>query len=182
MSKKEKIIAILILILVGVAYRFFPHPPNFAPVAAISLFSGFFFRRYFILIPVAIMLLSDIFIGFYDWKLMAVVYSSFVLVSLIGIYLRKNKSVISLLGCAISGSVVFFLLTNFAVWALGSWYPHNLEGLLECYTLAIPFFKNTFMGDLFYSSVIFGLYEIAAQPKLRMAFFPPKREKELTQN
>jgi hypothetical protein len=170
MTKKEKILAILILVLAGVFYRIFPHPPNFAPVAAISLFSGFYFRRYFILIPIAIMLISDIFIGFYGWKLMVVVYFSFLLISLIGIVMRKNKSVAILIGCSLTGSFLFFILTNFAVWFFAPWYSHNMRGLYECYLMAIPFFKNTLMGDLFYSSVIFGCYELLAQPKEKLAF------------
>lgn len=170
MTKKEKIIAVFILIAIGVSYRIFPHPPNFAPVAAISLFSGFYFRRYFIAIPIVIMLISDMFIGFYDWKLMAVVYFSFLLVSIIGIFMRKNKSVSALIGCSVAGSFLFFVLTNFAVWFFGSWYPHNFSGLTQCYLLAIPFFKNTLLGDLFYSSVIFGCYELLAQPKEKLAF------------
>lgn len=170
MSYREKIVAVLILIAVGVSYRLIPHPPNFAPVAAISLFSGFYFRRYFILIPLAVMLISDLFIGFYDWKLMAVVYFSFVLVGLIGIYMRKNKSVSLLVGCSLAGSILFYILTNFAVWAFSPWYSHNFQGLMECYTLAIPFFKNTLLGDLFYASVIFGVYELLAQPKEKLAF------------
>lgn len=170
MSKKEKIVAALILLLVGVAYRLFPHPANFAPVAAISLFSGFYFRRYFIFIPVFIMLLGDIFLGFYDWKLMVAVYSSFVLVALVGILMRKKRSVVVMIGCSLSGSVLFFLLTNFAVWAFSAWYPHNFQGLAECFTMAIPFFKNTLLGDLFYTSVIFGCYEWLAQPKEKLNF------------
>lgn len=170
MTKKEKVIAAGMLILVGISYRLFPHPANFAPVAAISLFSGFYFRRYFIAIPLVAMFISDIFIGFYDWKLMSAVYGSFILISLIGILMRKNKSVVSLMGCSLSGSVLFFILTNLAVWAFSPWYPHNWQGLLNCYTLAIPFFKNTILGDLFYASVIFGSYEILAQPKERLAF------------
>lgn len=170
MTKKEKVIAILILILIGISYRIFPHPPNFAPVAAIALFSGFFFRRYFILIPMAVMLASDIFIGFYDWKLMAVVYGSFALISLFGILMRKNKSVVSLVGYSLLGSVSFFILTNFAVWLFGQWYPHDFKGLAECYMMAIPFFKNTIAGDLFYSSIIFGAYELLAQPKEKLRF------------
>jgi hypothetical protein len=170
MSKKEKIFAVLILILAGVSYRLFPHPPNFAPVAAIALFSGFYFRRYFILIPIFIMFLSDLFIGFYDWKLMAVVYSSFLLIGLLGMLLRKNKSVLAMIGCSLAGSALFFILTNFAVWALGQWYSHDLSGLFQCYLAGVPFFKNTIAGDLFYSSIIFGAYEVLAQPKEKLRF------------
>lgn len=170
MSNKEKIIAAIILILIGVFYRLIPHPPNFAPVAAISLFSGFYFRRYFIWLPILVMLISDIFIGFYDWKLMAVVYFSFILISIIGIALRKYKSVLTLLACSLSGSILFYLLTNFAVWALTGWYSHNFHGLINCYIMALPFFKNTLAGDIFYASVIFGAYEIIAQPKEKLKF------------
>lgn len=172
MTKKEKLVAIAILVLVGVSYRIVPHPPNFAPVAAIALFSGFYFRRYFIFIPIAVMLASDILLGFYDWKLMAVVYLSFILISLIGIVMRKNKSVLTLVGCALSGSVLFFLTTNFAVWFFAPWYSHNFQGLLQCYLMAVPFFKNTLAGDMFYTSVIFGCYELFAQPKVVLRFLP----------
>lgn len=178
--KKESIIAILILIIVGVSYRFFPHPPNFAPVAAISLFAGYFFRRYFILIPIVIMLISDLFLGFYDWKLMAVVYLSFTLISLLGILLRKNKSVVSLVSYSLFGSLLFFILTNFAVWLFASWYAPDMKGLLNCYAMAIPFFKNTLAGDLFYTSVIFGVYELAAQPKEKLNFIFSRTRKEAT--
>lgn len=176
MTKKEKIISVLILVLVGASYRFFPHPPNFAPIAAISLFSGFYFRRYFILIPIFIMLISDWFIGFYDWKLMAVVYSSFILVSFIGVLMRKKRSVLILIGSSLAGSVLFYVLTNLAVWAFSPWYSHNFQGLSECYLVAVPFFKNTLAGDLFYSSVIFGCYELLAQPKEKLAFLWRKSE------
>lgn len=179
MKMKEKIVAITVLVLVGIIYRFVPHPPNFAPVAAISLFSGFFFRRYFILIPLAVMLISDIFIGFYDWKLMVVVYSSFLLISLLGILIRKNKSVASLVGYSLAGSLLFFITTNFAVWFFASWYPHNLKGLMDCYSMAIPFFKNTLAGDIFYTAIIFGCYEILAQPKEKLAFIWPRFKKQL---
>lgn len=170
MENREKIIAIFILVVVGISYRLFPHPPNFAPIAAISLFSGFYFRRYFIAIPIAAMFASDIFLGFYDWKLMAAVYFSFALIGMLGILMRKNKSVAMLIGFSLAGSFLFFTLTNSAVWLFSPWYASNMQGLLECYTMAIPFFKNTILGDLFYASVIFGCYEILAQPKERLAF------------
>lgn len=170
MNKKEIIIAVLILFLVGISYRLIPHPPNFAPIAAISLFSGFFFRRYFIILPIIILFVSDIIIGFYDWKLMGVVYLSFILISLMGIILRKNKNLVTIIGFSLIGSLLFFIFTNFAVWYFSNWYMHDFNGLLNCFEMAVPFFKNTLAGDLFYASVIFGCYEILAQPKERLAF------------
>lgn len=170
MAKKETIIAASILLLAGIFYRFFPHPSNFAPVAAISLFSGFFFRRYFMALPLVIMLVSDIFIGLYEWKLMAVVYFSFIVIIFLGMSLRNNKSTMSIIGYSLAGSFLFFILTNFAVWLFSSWYVHSYGGLLNCYAMAIPFFKNTLTGDLFYTAMIFGCYEILAQPKERLRF------------
>ncbi len=107
------------------------------------------------------MLISDYFIGFYSWKIMISVYLSFALVGLIGIWLKKHKSAYTILGGALMGSALFFLVTNFAVWAFGSLYPRTWTGLLTCYAAAIPFFKNTLMGDVFYVGVLFGIYELA---------------------
>lgn len=180
MNNKEKIIVSMILIVIGVAYRLFPHPANFAPIAAISLFSGFYFYRYFMVIPLIAMFFGDMFIGFYEWKLMLAVYFSFALIGLLGILIRKNKSIAALIGCSLAGSVLFFLITNFAVWAFSSWYPHTMKGLIQCYAMAIPFFKSTILGDLFYVSVIFGLYEILAQPRERLYFILAEREKVKT--
>jgi hypothetical protein len=169
---REQIVVFLILVLVGVTYRVLPHPANFAPVAAIALFSGFYFRRYFIFVPALAMLVSDFFIGFYGWKLMVIVYFGIIFASFLGILMRKNKSILALFGFSLLGSVFFYLSTNFAVWAFGSWYQHNLQGLTECYLLALPFFRNTIAGDLFYSSIIFGLYELLVQPKEKLNFLP----------
>jgi hypothetical protein len=150
-----------ILILIGVVLRFLPHPANFAPIAAIGLFSGcYLMKRYAFVLPLAAMLISDIFIGFYSWKIMLSVYLSFALVGLIGVWLKSHKSVYMIAGGALLSSASFFLITNFAVWAFGTLYPHSLNGLLACYIAAIPFFKNTIMGDMFYVGVLFGSYEM----------------------
>jgi hypothetical protein len=176
---REQLIVFLILVLIGVTYRVLPHPANFAPVAAISLFSGFYFRRYFIFVPALAMLASDFFIGFYSWKLMVAVYFGIFFASFLGTLMRKNKSILTLFTYSLLGSVFFYLSTNFAVWAFGNWYPHNWQGLTECYLLAVPFFKNTIAGDLFYSSIIFGLYELAVQPKEKLRFFPKLRTSKI---
>lgn len=181
MSNKEKIVAVIILFIVGISYRLFPHPANFAPVAAIALFSGFYFRRFFIFIPIAIMFISDLFIGFYDWKLMGVVYLSFILIGLAGILMRKNKSILSVVGFSLFGSVLFFILTNFAVWFFAKWYSHDFRGLMDCYMMAIPFFKNTLLGDLFYTSIIFGCYEVIAQPKEKLCFLLTNQNNNLAE-
>lgn len=165
----ERIMIASILVLAGVVYRIVPHPANFAPVAAIAIFSGFYFRRYAIFVPMLAMLIGDFFIGFYDWKIMLAVYAGFFFSSSLGIFLRRKRSVLLIVGLSLFGSSAFYLISNLAVWAFGGWYSRNLAGLGECYIMALPFFRNTLAGDLFYSSVIFGCYELLARPESRLA-------------
>jgi len=87
------------------------------------------------------------------------VYSGFIIMGLIGLAVRRNKKLSTVLGGTILGSVIFYLLTNGAVWAFGSLYPHTAAGLLQSYYLAIPFFRNSLLGDLFYTGVLVGAYE-----------------------
>lgn len=149
------------LIFLGVVMRFLPHPANFAPIAAIGLFSGCYLKKWYAYaLPLAAMLISDMFIGFYSWKIMLSVYLSFALIGLIGTWLKNHKNTRVIVGSAFLGSVCFFLITNFAVWAFSPLYPHSWDGLVMCYTAAIPFFRNTILGDLFYTGVLFGSYEL----------------------
>lgn len=151
----------LLLILIGAILRILPHPPNFAPIAAIALFGGSYIsRRWALTLPVLSMLLSDIFIGFYEPLLMASVYGSFVLCGVLGLWLRKHKRWYAVSGISILGSVLFFLVTNFAVWAFTPWYPKTPLGITQCYIMALPFFRNSLLGNLFYTIVLFGAYEI----------------------
>lgn len=154
---------VYLLIIIGVIFRFVPHPANFAPIAAIGLFSGCYLKKkWAFLLPIGAMLISDYFIGFYSWKIMASVYLSFALIGLIGIAVKKHKNVYTVIGSSLGASVLFYLVTNFAVWAFGTMYAPNFAGLIQCYVAAIPFFRNTVMGDLFYVSVFFGSYELVS--------------------
>lgn len=163
-TKKGKILELsiaLILILIGVSLRLLPHPPNFAPIAAIALFGGAYLsRKIAIFLPMAAMVISDIFIGYYEFSLMIFVYGSFLLCVLLGFWLKKHKKWYTVGGSAILGAVLFFIITNFAVWVFTSWYSKDLSGLIHCYLMALPFFKNTLLGNLFYVSCFFGVYEI----------------------
>lgn len=157
---REKALFVLLLLIIGIFYRFVPHPPNFSPLAAIALFGGFYFSKMrFALIPVAILFLTDIFLGFYQLGIMFSVYFSFILIAFIGIQIRKKTTLLTIIGGSLTGSILFFLLTNFSVWAFGNWYVHDFSGLTRCFTLALPFFRNTLLGDLFFCSVFFGIYE-----------------------
>lgn len=147
------------LIFIAAIFRILPHPPNFAPIAAIALFGGARIDKKYLafIIPFAALIISDSFIGFYDgfW----LVYLSFALIVGIGLLLRNTKSPLNIGLGALSGSISFFVITNFGVWALGTMYPKTIEGLAACYTAAIPFFQNSLYADLLFTAVMFGVYE-----------------------
>lgn len=177
LSKKGKILEFsiaLFFILIGAILRILPHPPNFAPIAAIALFGGVYFsKKLALILPILAMFVSDFFLGFYSFLLIASVYGSFLLVVILGFWLRKHKKWYTITGCAILGSILFFLITNFAVWAFTNWYPKTFFGFIQCYLMALPFSRNTLLGDIFYVSLFFGLYELA-EVWLRKKFTLPK--------
>lgn len=156
----KKYLPALILITLGIAARFLPHPANFAPIGAIAIFSGIYLpKKWAVILPLAAMFFSDIFLGFYAWPIMLSVYAGFVIMALIGLWVRQNKKLSTVLGGTILGSVIFYLITNGAVWAFGSLYTHNLADLAQSYIMAIPFFRNSLLGDLFFTGVLVGVYE-----------------------
>lgn len=147
--------------------RLLPHAPNFAPVGALAILAGAHLsKKYALLLPLAVMLVSDYFIGFYNINIMISVYFSFLLYALFGNAFGKGRKLAKFAGGAFLGAVLFFLITNFAVWAFSSMYSKDLSGLLFSYTLALPFFKNTLLGDLFYTAVFFAAYELALKKVL----------------
>lgn len=163
-----------LLIALAVASRLIPHPVNFTPVAALGMFVGAYdSKRSGLLTTLAVLLASDFLLGFYDAAAMAFVYGGFLLSALIGWALcRKERTPFRVAGASLAGSVVFFALSNFGSW-LTPWYPHTVDGLVQCYVAAIPFFKNTVAANLVYGLGLFGLYEAAralrAAGKLRFA-------------
>ncbi|MBI4036012.1 hypothetical protein HY383_03605 [Candidatus Daviesbacteria bacterium] len=153
-------LAAILIVLVGVLSRLLPHHPNIVPITALCLFGGTYLPKKFAFLPLLALLFSDYFIGFYGVD-MFYVYGSFVLIGLIGLWLRKHKSAKFVLGSALFSSILFFIITNFGVWAPpNNWYPHTLSGLIQSYTMAIPFFRNSLIGDVGYTVLLFGGYEI----------------------
>ncbi len=149
---------VLVALILGAALvRLAPHPANFVPIAAVALFAGSKIedRRLAVLVPLVAMFLSDAAIGFH--QLMHVVYLAFALIVLIGIRLGPEVGAGGIASGGIGGSMVFFLVTNFAVWLMpGATYPPTIDGLIQCYVAGIPYFLRTLAGTLFYSGVLFG--------------------------
>lgn len=145
----------LSIISVAVLSRLLPHPPNVTPIAALALYAPVFRKGWIsLLIPFAALLISDYFIGFSFITLY--VYGAFLLVYLGGFLLRKNFSYLKLTGMVLSSSLLFFIVTNFGVWLHFPMYEKSIYGLLQCYYMAIPFFRNELIGTLAYSMLLFG--------------------------
>ena len=165
-SSFNYLVILAALIVLGVAGRLLPHPPNFTPMAAIALFAGFIFiKRYMAIVAIIVtMLLCDFFAfgslsaNWFGSKSMFVVYLALLFPIIFKNFLQKKLSVLKIAGASLASSVVFFVATNFVVWAFSPMYAKTLEGLILCYTMAIPFFQNTLAGNLVWSGVIFGAY------------------------
>ena len=156
MDNKARLVALLVAIFAAAAMRLLPHPPNFSPIAAMALFSGAYLPKRVLafVAPFAALLLSDAVLGFYAG--MNFVYFSFALTVLIGWAVASRKTPLMIGGAAIASSVLFFVLTNFGMWLFSGFYPLTSAGLIACYVAAIPFFQNTLVGDLFFTTLLFG--------------------------
>jgi Family of unknown function (DUF6580) len=154
---KPRMMVLISMILAAALVRLMPHPPNMAPIAAIALFGGAFFSQKWLafLIPLTALFISDMALGGF-YLGMDVVYFSFALIVCIGLWLQKHRTVLPIAGAALASSILFFVVTNFGEWAFSGMYPADFEGLIACYTAALPFFTNTVMGDLFYTALLFG--------------------------
>ena len=166
---QTRLIVILSAIVAAAAMRLIPHPPNFAPLGAMALFSGAYLGRRALAFaaPLGALLLSDLFLGFYPGML--VQYLAVTLVVLLGWAALSRVTALRVGGAALGASILFFALTNFGVWLLSGMYPITASGLAACYVAAIPFFQNTVAGDLFFSGLLFGGFALMerAVPTLR---------------
>lgn len=147
----------LTLILFGAVLRLVPHPWNFAPLGAIALYGGAMFgRRLRFVVPFGALLASDLIIGFYSPGVMLSVYGSFAVMVAIGSWVGRRMSAAKILAASLTSSILFFLVTNGAVWAFGHGYSRTVGGLIETYIAGLPFFRNTLASDLVYSGLFFG--------------------------
>ncbi|MAT12601.1 MAG: hypothetical protein CMM02_16520 [Rhodopirellula sp.] len=163
------ILTATLLVCMGVVLRLgLEDYPNVSPVAALALLAGYILRgRVLALaVPLIVLTMSDLYFGGYAPKVMVSVYALLALPALAGRSLNnfhQNQkspalSVASVGATGLGFSVLFFLGTNLAVWSSSSFYPMNLTGLLECYTAALPFFRQTILGDMIFVSLFFGSY------------------------
>jgi hypothetical protein len=156
---------LMFIVLAAAATRLLPHPPNLTAMTALALFgaSHFHDRRLAVGIPLLVMALSDLVLGLHwNWDFRAVQghmwvqYASFLGIVAMGFLLRESRGALRVGTVALSSSVMFFLVTNLGEWAFQPWYPKTLEGLAASYVAGIPFFRNTLVGDLAYTALLFG--------------------------
>ena len=161
MSISNKLVPYLFVISYLIIFRLIPHPPNFTPIIATAILAPYLIKNKFTscLMILISMFISDLFLGLH--QLMLFVYIPLIITVFVSNYVKylynKYLTVFSL---SILSSVLFFVFSNFGVWLVFDLYSKDLNGLLQCYVMAIPFFKNTFLSTLFFSVTFIAIYEI----------------------
>ncbi len=136
------------------ASRLIPHPPNFTSLLALSFYVPALLGRKYLPAVVLSFVVTDFFIGFHSTILFT--WGSIVLIGLISQYF-KDQTINRLTG-AVTGAIIFFIVTNFGVWSFGS-YGYSFEGIVACYTLALPFFAYSLLSTFLFSCVIETIYK-----------------------
>jgi hypothetical protein len=157
------------LIALGVVARLLPHAPGFLPVAASGLFAARTLRipALAIVVPVLAMILSDVALPGADWRVQAVGFAAIAIPAVAGIATRRWSGILPTAATMVVSSLLFFVLSNFAVWAFNGMYPMTWQGLVQCYVAALPFLDKTVLGDLFWTAVLFGgAWAVARTPAL----------------
>ena len=131
------------------ASRFIPHPPNFTSLIALSFYIPALFGTRFIPAVILSFALTDLFIGFHNTIIFT--WGSVLLIGFLTTYF--SKGITKRISGALLGAIIFFVVTNFGVWSLG-FYEFNLNGLLLCYTLALPFFGYSLVSTVIFAAII----------------------------
>ncbi|MCB0515716.1 MAG: DUF6580 family putative transport protein [Chitinophagales bacterium] len=175
MKSNKTIFWVTMLILIAVVSRFFMFIPNFQPIIGISLLGAAYLqRKYWVfLVPIAAFWLSDVVLNntvyaayFPEFSLISYNFIfaalAMILVVLIGKVMLKNKRWSNIWASAIVGGLLFFVVSNLGVWLFSGMYPPNGAGLVACYVAGIPFLQNALLGDLFYTTFLFGAMQLVS--------------------
>jgi hypothetical protein len=164
----------LLLVLMAVVSRLVPHPWNLTPLVAIALFGGATFERtgWAAATTLGALALGDAALGSFPYEGMAWVYGASVAVVIIGRVLGIRRGIASTLIAALSGGALFYVVTNFGVWATGHLYPHTATGLVTCYAAAVPFYRHQIVGDLAYTALLFGALAAAHALRAKLNVHP----------
>ncbi len=179
--------SLIFFIIAAILLRLLPHYPNFAPVTAIALFSGAYFsRRTAFILPLLIMVISDyllLYISPYGIDFSRIhpltslfhsttlfVWGSFLISAALGVWAGRKKTAGRVGLAAVAASLQFFILTNLGVWLTSGMYSLDFAGLAYCFAMALPFYKGTFMGDIFYTGLFFGGFELIKTASKKFSF------------
>jgi uncharacterized protein DUF6580 len=167
MFMSKRVMTLSSIVVLAAMTRLIPHPPNVTPIAAMALFGGAYLRdwRVAFLLPTVAMFFSDLVLGITVYgnvllKSQPVVYLCILITVAIGRFIRGNQSVLKITLATLASAVTFYLVTNVAVWAFDPLYVKTWTGLINCYTAAIPFFRNSVLGDVFFTTILFGGFAI----------------------
>jgi hypothetical protein len=164
----KRMVTLSAFVLSAALTRLLPHPLNVTPITAIALFGGACIapRMLAFALPLAAMLISDL--GLFALGQVPLpgaqslwVYGSFTLIVGLGFLLRRRRRALPIAGATLASAMLFYVVTNLGVWSRGALYPRTLSGLVQCYAAAIPFFRNSLLGDMFYTAALFGALAIA---------------------
>ena len=161
MQINKKVILGISIVFVLALSRVLPHPPNFTPILGMAFFAGAVFDRkiYAYCIPIVAMLISDLYLGFHTG--MPIIYFAICVCILIGTILNSKLNLTtSFLGIS-AGVLSFYLISNFAVWYGSGMYSSDLNGIITCYVMALPFLQNTFLSSILYGMSACMLYILA---------------------
>ena len=168
---KSRVVLVIGVVVAAALARLVPHIPNVWPVDALALFGGAYLadRRLAFAVPLAAMMLSDTILGFDGLGTELAVYGCAAATVGLGIWVGRNRSVLRIGSAAIAASLLSFVVTDLAVWAFGTLYPHTFAGLVACYVAAIPFLRNILAGDLAYTALLFGGFALLERnlPQIR---------------
>ena len=155
----------IILVALLTLSRLLPHPPNFTPILAVGIFAGFYFKQFFLgsFIVILSMFIGDIYFGFHNT--MFFTYISLAVVVSLGLIIKKFSST-EIFFAGLLGSVCFFIISNFGVWLISGMYEKNINGLVQSYFMAIPFFHKTLASTLLYLFVLKFIFKFSVKEKL----------------
>lgn len=165
----------ILLTILFVCSRIVEHEPNCTPIFAIVLLAGYYMKsRLVYLIPVFGMFISNCFLGHYDLSMTIAIYGSLLLPVFLS---SRTDKLTSVYAYSFACPVVFFITTNFAVWYGSGWYEQTWQGLINCYYMAIPFFKNSLISSVCYTfilgSVADKVMHLALNQNIMWVRFPP---------
>ena len=163
--KNNYYIVVILSVIILVQSRILPHPPNFTPILAIGIFSGFYFKKFYLsfFILILSMFIGDIYLGFHNT--MFFTYAALSIPVMMGLFINKLK-ITSIFSSSLLSSICFFLITNFGAWITLDMYEKNLSGLINSYILAIPFFHNTLISTFLFLFLFKFLFELLIDKKL----------------